>query len=118
MWVLRSWSWVYNEGIRMSRQLKMYVRQIPTDDTEGGIELVYLNIFILCFISKVLLLQNNVKTVSSWKMLNWIIISSLGQDWAGCYGTSAYSIHCTSAISSGSAAGKGFCSYICSASEP
>lgn len=51
-------------------------------------------------------------------MLSWITVTSLGQDWAGYYGTSAYSIHCTSAIGSGSAAGKGFCSYICSAREP
>lgn len=47
-----------------------------------------------------------------------ITVTSLGEDWTGYYGTSAYSIHCTSAIGSGSAAGKGFCSYICSASEP
>lgn len=64
------------------------------------------------------MLQNNFKTVSQWKMLTCTITTSLGQDWAGCYGTSAHSIHCTSAISSGPAAGKGFCSYICSASKP
>lgn len=51
-------------------------------------------------------------------MLSWITVTSLGQDWAGYYGTPTYSIHCTSAISSGSAAGKRFCSDICSASEP